>query len=337
MLALHENQQARTRRWRLLPQLLSCIRFDEVLILQGPPLLGALFSMGRLTVAGLEAVGLLAAGSICLVAHVFVLNDWSGMNADLRDPHRTSSVFVNKGVPRARIRRLWMALLALSLLLLSSLGWRTLTIAIAIAALSALYSAPAAHIKGVPIANSLLHFSGGLLHFLLGYSVFRAPDSRGITIGCFLALVFTAGHLTHETRDSENDRLNGIITNAVRFGKQRNFIVSVVLFTFADILLLVLALRGIVPLPPVLVAALYLLHVYWSWQAMRAGLTFDSVRRLQLRYRLRYAAIGMMMVLMTLQGRLEAMSTVTPAPIFCAPGLSNSRAVLQTVPGTPGL
>lgn len=296
MHAVHGNSAVASRRLRPLPHLLSCIRFDEVLILQGSPLLGALFSMGHLTVANAAAVGLLITGSICLVAHVFVLNDWSGISADLRDPNRTSRVFINRGVTRARIGRLWMTLLALSFLLLGALSWRTLSIAVVIVGLSALYSAPAAHVKGVPIVNSALHFAGGLLHFLLGYSVFRAPDGRGIEIGCFLALVFTAGHLTHETRDSESDRLNGIRTNAVRFGKRRNFIAGFVLFTMADVLLAVLALRGLVPLPPVVVAALYLLHVYWSWQTMRAGFTFDSVRRLQVRYRFRYAVIGLMLM-----------------------------------------
>jgi 4-hydroxybenzoate polyprenyltransferase len=299
--AAYGKSAATTRPWRQFTHLLSCIRFDEVLILQGTPLLGALFSMGRLTRAGAAAVGLLIAGSICLVAHVFVLNDWSGMSADLRDPNRTSRVFINRGVARARIGHLSIALLALSLLLLGSLSWRTLTIAMVIAGLSALYSAPAAHIKGVPVLNSALHFAGGLLHFLLGYSVFRAPDGRGIAVGCFLALVFTAGHLTHETRDSESDRLNGITTNAVRFGKERNFVSGLVLFTMADILLAVLAFERIAPLPLVVIAALYLLHVYWSWQTMRAGLTFDSVRRLQVRYRFRYAAIGLIMALRAIQ------------------------------------
>lgn len=296
MQAVPGNPVAPTRLRRPFPHLLSCIRFDEVLILQGSPLLGALFSMGRLTVGSGAVLGLLAAGSTCLVAHVFVLNDWSGMSADLRDPNRTNEVFINRGVARARIGHLWMALLALSLLLLGAVGWRSLTIAVMVAGLSALYSAPASHIKGVPVLNSALHFAGGLLHFLLGYSIFRAPDGRGIEIGAFLALVFTAGHLTHETRDSESDKLNGIRTNAVRFGKRRNFIAGLILFTMADVLLVALALRGIVPVPPLVVAALYFMHVYWSWQTMRAGLTFDSVRWLQVRYRFRYAAIGLMMV-----------------------------------------
>ena len=62
----------------------------------------------------------------------------------------------------------------------------------AIAGLSALYSAPAFHMKGVPLLNSALHLIGGLLHFLLGYSLLRPVDGRSLEIGCFFALIFAA-------------------------------------------------------------------------------------------------------------------------------------------------
>ena len=273
--------------------LLTCIRFGEVLVLQGTPLLGAIFAMQTLTMETAAELALLAAASICLVGHVFVLNDWSGMNADLRDPNRASMVFSARGVSGRKVGNLGVALLILSLLLLSPLGVRPLVIALLMAGLSALYSAPAAHVKGVPVLNSVVHLAGGILHFLLGYSVFRAVDGRGVTIGCFFALIFAAGHLTHETRDSASDLLNGIRTNAVTFGKARSFTAGLVFFTIADILLVVLATRDIVPHLLVIVAALYPLHFYWSLQALRAGLTFESVRRLQMRYRALYAGIGL--------------------------------------------
>jgi 4-hydroxybenzoate polyprenyltransferase len=284
-------------------RLLSCIRFGEVLVLQGSPLLGAVFSMGRLTAGRAVAATLLVTGSTALVAHIFVLNDWSGMHDDLRDLNRTSGVFTHTGTGRARIACLWVALLVLSLLLLSPLGPRTLIIAVAIAGLSALYSAPGVRIKGVPVLNSALHLAGGVLHFLLGYSVFRAIDPRGLEIGCFFALVFVAGHLTHETRDNDGDLLNGIRTNAVTFGKTRSFAAGLVLFTIADALLLVLAVRGAVPRVLVLIAALYPLHLYWSFQTLRAGLTFESIRRLQVRYRRLYAAVGVIMLVSELLAR----------------------------------
>jgi 4-hydroxybenzoate polyprenyltransferase len=288
---------------RLFPRLLSCIRFDEVLVLQGAPLLGAVFSMSRLTTESVVTLLVFAAGSALLVAHVFALNDWSGASSDLRDPNRATDVFMTRGIGRDEIGYLAVVLLAVSLLLLGLCGSRPLVIALMIAGLSALYSGPASRLKGVPLLNSILHLVGGMLHFLLGYSVFRVVDARSLEIGCFFALVFSAGHLTHEVRDLDGDRRSGIETNAARFGKARSFAAGLVLFTIADLLLVVLAARGTVPRELLLVAALYPLQLYWSLQALRAGLTFESVRRLQVRYRARYAIAGVMMMVTVLLGR----------------------------------
>jgi 4-hydroxybenzoate polyprenyltransferase len=283
--------------------LLSCIRLGEVLVLQGSPLLGALFAMDRITTAGCMAIVSLATGSVLLVAHVFVLNDWSGVDYDLRDPNRSSGLFANRSIRRNGIAYLSLALLTLGLLLLRTFGYATLTIAVAIAGLSALYSLPRIHMKGVPVLSSALHFTAGLLHFLLGYSVFRTPDWRGIEIGSFFALVFVAGHLIHETSDSDSDLANGIRTNAVTFGKLRSFICGVLLFTIADVLLMVLALRGIVPGALAAVVVIAPLHVYWSVEAIRTGLTFEGIRLLRTRYRTLYAATGLLIAVAVLFAR----------------------------------
>lgn len=283
-----------------LPRLLSCIRLEEVLILQGTPLLGALFSVERFTAPRVVDLLALAVGSCLLVAHVFVLNDWSGMSADLQDPNRASSVFVRKGVGRAEVGYVWFTLLAFGLVLFAMLGAQPLVIAVSLSIASALYSAPVSHAKGIPLLSSFLHLAGGTLHFLLGYSVFHPVDGRGLSIGCFFGLTFMAGHLTHEARDREGDLVNGIRTNAVTFGAFGSFVASFALFTSADVLLVVLAYRGIVPRALVMVAALYPFHLYWTLRVLRTGLNFESIRGLQLRYRALYAAIGLMMALAVL-------------------------------------
>src|SRR5262249_27573077 len=135
------------RAWRLLR---TCVRFDEVLVLQGPPLLGAFLSIGRPTLELVPTLALFAVGSGCLVAHVFTLNDWAGMNADLRDPNRARHVFAAEGVPPRTMGGLSIALLLLTVLLLSPFGARTLAMALAIAGLSALYSTYPRPAKGVP-------------------------------------------------------------------------------------------------------------------------------------------------------------------------------------------
>jgi 4-hydroxybenzoate polyprenyltransferase len=285
-------------------RLLSCIRWDEVLVLQGAPLIGITFSLGAVTASNILTFVVFAVASSCLVAHVYVFNDWSGIHGDLRDPNRAAQSFTTKGVSRSELGWLAAALLAASLLLFALIGTVTLVLALAIAALSALYSAPLFHMKGVPLVNSLLHFVGGTMHFLLGYATFAAIDARGVAIGCFFALVFTAGHLTHEARDCEGDLANGIRTNAVIFGRTQNFFAGLVLFSAAYALLVALAAYGVVPHILVVAAVLYPVHLFASLRAMRAGLTFESLSRLQRWYRALYAVIGIMMVATMLPAQL---------------------------------
>ena len=281
---------------RRLSRLLSAVRWDEVVVLQGAPLIGTMFSMGAWTVHNVVLLAVFAIGSCCLVAHVYVLNDWAGIHGDLRDPNRAARTFPAKGIGRTEFGLLAIALLALSLLLFALLGRAPLVLALTIAGLSALYSAPLFHMKGLPLFNSALHLVGGAVHFLLGYATFAAIDARGVAIGCFFGLVFAAGHLTHEARDCEGDELNVIRTNAVAFGRTQGCLASLGLFTAAYALLASLAAAGVVPRVLMLAAALYPVHLYASLRALRAGPSFESLRQLQSCYRALFAVIGVMMV-----------------------------------------
>ena len=80
------------------------------------------------------------------------------------------------------------------------------------------------------------------------------------------------------------------------FGPRRTFAASLVLFTLAHALLLVLALRGILPRPLAALAVLYPVQLHWSLTALAEGLTFAGIGRLQARYRALYAVIGLAMV-----------------------------------------
>lgn len=276
---------------------LSCIRYQDVFVLQGSPLLGAAFSIGALTVDTAVSLAIFTLASMLLVAHVFSFNDWAGIALDANDPNKSAAVFVTRGIGRRDVAVLSLALLAASLVLFALLRRQTLLVGVAIAALGAFYSHPASNAKGIPVVSSLPHLVGGTLHFLLGYSLFAHIDGRGILIGLFFALTFTAGHLNQEVRDYEGDRLNGIRTNAVAFGSTPAFVAGLVLFTLAYADLFALAAARIVPLPlVVLPLLLYPVHVVWSIATLRRGLTFTTVSRFQNRYRLLYALIGVGMV-----------------------------------------
>src|SRR6266446_55631 len=275
---------------------LSCLRPQDILVLQGSPLLGAAFAIRHPGVQDLAPLATLVVANVFLVTHIFMLNDWSGLTTDLADPNKAARVFTARGVGRREMGGLTAGLLVLSLLLFSRLGPITLGLSLAIAALSALYSLPRFNWKGRPLLNSAAHLAGGILHFLLGYSLGHAIDGRGLAIASFFGLVFAAGHLTQEIRDHQGDAVNAIRTNAAIFGPRRTFAASLVLFTLAHILLLLLALQGIVPRSLAALAALYPVQLYWSLEALGQGLTYASVSRLQVRYRALFAVVGLAMV-----------------------------------------
>ena len=281
-----------------LAALVKCIRYREVLVLQGAPLMGVAFSLKALTSQAIGELVVFLVASFLLVAHIFSFNDWAGASMDRNDPNRAQKVFSTKGVTPRDVLLLSAVLLALSLLLFAHFSRQTLLLAIAIAALGVFYSHPRLNGKGTPIISSCPHLVGGVLHFLLGYSLFSPIDRSGILIGLFFALTFTAGHLNQEVRDYDGDRLNGVHTNAVAFGKTPAFLAGLVVFTLAYTDLFFLAGMGVVPAAlAIMPLVLYPIHVVWSVRTLRAGLSFTNVSRFQGRYRMLFGVIGLAIVL----------------------------------------
>ena len=281
--------------------LLRHIRFDEVAVLQGTPLMGALFSAGPIVLAVekaflpmvvievLKITLLFLAGSVLLVAHVFTLNDWAEIAHGLKAPD-----------PLVSSRRLfWFSLFLLiaALLVFTLIAYRVVALGAVVAILGFLYSHPRLNFKGTPIASSLPHLIGGIFHFLLGYAVFSPVDQRGFFIALFFALTFVAGHLNHEVRDYELDQKNNERTNAVAFGKRATFLAGLMVFTSAYLCLFLLGWFGLVPRWLMIVAAaFYPLHLYWSIRVLRSQFRSDVVERFQIQYRALYALIGISML-----------------------------------------
>jgi 4-hydroxybenzoate polyprenyltransferase len=269
--------------------LLRHIRFDEVFVLQGTPLMGAAFSIGLITAANLQALAVFLIGSVLLVAHVFTLNDWADIAHGLKAPDPLVS----------SLRLFWFSifLLIASLLVFELISARVVILGAIVAALGFFYSHPKLNFKGTPIASSFPHLVGGLFHFLLGYAVFSQIDSRGILIALFFALTFTAGHLNHEVRDFELDSKTNARTNAVAFGKRPAFLAGLIVFTLAYLCLFLLGWFRFVPRPLAFLAlAFYALHLFWSLRALRRQLDPEVVDRFQNQYRTIYAVIGIAML-----------------------------------------
>jgi 4-hydroxybenzoate polyprenyltransferase len=274
----------------------AATRALEVCALQASPLLGIVLGGYRFERDGLLAPVLLALGSGALTAHIFVFNDWAGHDSDLRDPLRAPQVFSRRQISRREVAGAAMLLLVLAMLAFAAVGTAALLCGAAIAALGFLYSASPVLGKNTPVVSSLNHLVGGTLHFLLGYTLTQAPDASGIGIGLFFGLVFAAGHLNQEVRDYEGDRLNGIRTNAVVFGRRRAFLASLLTFTAAYAMLTGLSACGLLPRLLLCSPLAWLVHLLWSLQALRRGLDFDTAEWMQRRYRWLFALIGLVML-----------------------------------------
>jgi 4-hydroxybenzoate polyprenyltransferase len=265
--------------------LLRHIRFDEVFVLQGTPLMGAAFAIGTITAANLETLAIFLIGSFLLVAHVFTLNDWADIAHGLKAPDPLVS----------SLRLFWFSifLLIASLLVFTLISSRVVMLGAIVAVLGFFYSHPKLNFKGTPIASSVPHLVGGVFHFLLGYAVFMPIDQRGIFIALFFGLTFAAGHLNHEVRDFELDQKNNARTNAVAFGKPATFLSGLVVFTGAYLCLFLLGWFRLVPRPLSFIAIVfYSLHLSWSVRALRGQLEPAIIDRFQTQYRSLYALIG---------------------------------------------
>jgi 4-hydroxybenzoate polyprenyltransferase len=268
----------------------------EVLALQASPILGGVLGGFRPERHSVLRLGLLILGSFALTAHIFVFNDWAGHSSDIRDPRRASLVFDLQRISRPQVARVAIALLIFANVAFAIVGSPAILLGSAIAVLSLLYSCSRSFGKSTPIVASLNHLLGGSLHFLLGYTVFHAPDAKGLAISLFFGLVFAGGHLNQEVRDYEGDLLNGIRTSAVVFGCRRTFLASLFIFTAAYAVLGDLAALGILPRLLLWSTVLWLFHVAWSLQALQHGLGFETAIWMQRRYRLLFACIGLAML-----------------------------------------
>jgi 4-hydroxybenzoate polyprenyltransferase len=281
-----------------LAQLLRCIRWADVLILQGAPVLGIVFSIGPMTATKPIASSIFGVGSVLLVAHVFTLNDWADFARGVHHSNRAMLQFESRNITPRLLLIFSFLLLVVSLLLFLFLSGRCLLLAVVIAVLGIFYSHPLLNAKSMPIVSTLLHLIGGLLYFLLGYALFSEIDYRGIAIGLFLGLTFAAGHPVQEVRDLDEDRRVGARTNAVVFGQLPCFFAGVILFTAQYFYLFVLAWSGLIPrFLAALPIVFYPIHIWWSVVALRSGLTSESIIRFENRYRILYAIIGLTMLL----------------------------------------
>ena len=284
-----------------LPSLFRCIRWGDVAVLEGVPILGVVLSAGGAATAESTKLVLFGFASFLLLAHVFTLNDWADFTRGVHHSSRAMLQLEQRNIGPRQLLMFSFLLLVASTALFVFLSWRCLFLAAAVALLGIFYSHPSLNAKSMPVISTALHFLGGTLDFLLGYALFLPVDLRGVLIGLFFGIAFAAGHPIQEVRDLQEDRRAGARTNAIVFGPKASFLAGIVLFSVQYVYLFALAWCALLPRPlAILPVIFYPMQLVWSGQTIRNGLTSENIVRLQSRYRIIYAFIGFGMLLAVL-------------------------------------
>ena len=277
--------------------LFRCIRWADVITLEGVPILGLLFSGGGISAGRLPLLICFAFACFFLLAQVFTLNDWADFTRGVHHGNRAMLQLESRNVSPRTFSIFSLLLLAIGLITFLFLSGRCFVLALAVSALGIFYSHPSLNAKSMPIVSTVVHLVGGTLHFLLGYGLPSQIDRRGILIGLFFGITFAAGHPIQEVRDMIKDREVGATTNAVVFGQFPSFVASLVLFTAQYAYLYWLAWSGLLPgFPIALPLVAYPIQLWWAISAYRGGLSAQSIEQFEIRYRVLYAIIGLAML-----------------------------------------
>jgi 4-hydroxybenzoate polyprenyltransferase len=283
---------------RKLTALVSRIRFRDIIIFQAPCVAGLGLFLPDLTIASLSRAMLVGLGSFLLMAYIFAFNDWVDITLDRENPHKRERTFLSYGISKSEMLMFSIVLALAGTILVGLVSAALAAISIVITIIWLIYSFPVRDFygKAIPVFSSCLHFAGTLLAFLLGSMTFSPVSQSSLLIGLYFCLIINAGHFTQEIQDYEEDRSSHVMTNAVRFGKDAVFRVSVGLFSVSFLLLVGLAQARLVPAAVTYTILLFPVYAVLVLKARRAGLDRESVWRLRSNYRILYAIIVIVML-----------------------------------------
>jgi 4-hydroxybenzoate polyprenyltransferase len=280
------------------------IRYRDAVIFQAPTVVGLVMFLPEISWASAGRALIVSLGSFLLMAYIFAINDWADIGLDHGTPEERRT-FLDRGLAPREMLALSGALAGAGLLLLVTISWTHVVVALIILAFGLAYSLPVRGVqgKGVPVFSSLLHFATTLVAFLMGSLTFSPVDTRALWVGAYLGVLISAGHLVQEVQDYAGDRLSKVRTNAVQFGQRPIFVLAFALFGVSFVILFGLAQAGLIPPVVRYTVLLYPLYAVWALQVYRAGLERGIVRHLRNRYRILFAVVVFTLLISDLASR----------------------------------
>lgn len=160
-------------------------------------------------------------------------------------------------------------------------------IAVSIASLFAVYSW---RVKNIPVHSTIVHFIIGFLGFLFGFSIASTPDVTAVLPGIYFGLLVSAGHLSHEVSDYDEDR-GKRVTNPIRFGRLRVLGLSFAIFTLSTLYLSILCAGRIGNF--ILAIPLLFLYPFHCLIYLKTVKNINLINRYRQGYRIIYVSAGL--------------------------------------------
>jgi len=225
------------------------IRFYNVALFLGFPLLGALFSLEEITSSNFSRLMLFAIFNFLFLIYVFLYNDWGDaiLNAEEPSARQRQALKYPNLISERIVLGLCIGLALLSVLGVHYLSFISGILLMMVLIISYLYSNPKFTLKRYIFGPELAHFLGGAFYFLSGWVLFQPISDSAIHLSIFFGAVLTAGNFANQIEHFDQELNIRLKTSAICFGKRPVYRLSLWLFIFSSIYLLVLAWQELVP------------------------------------------------------------------------------------------
>ncbi len=192
----------------------SALRVKETILLTGFFLIGAVFSINKLSIADLFDLGIIATLAFSLNSSLYALNAFTGKG---EDKHNIRLIKLAK-TPKRFYLNYFLSSLLITLIASCFFNVQFLWGIITLFILGIVYSMPILKLKNGPIGGTIVHFLYQIIAFNSSYAVFDSISWTSLLVSIYFALLFSAGHLHHQAIDYEADKSANLRTGAVKWG-----------------------------------------------------------------------------------------------------------------------
>ncbi len=229
-------------------------RIQEVVLMVGFFLVGSFFSISAISFLSIQKLFVYSIAVFLFITGIYMFNAFSGYSSDVTN-ERLSFFYRKK--PKEFLG-FFSVFSVLSLWIFYVIDPILMRFAVIVLLLWVLYSLPKVGLKAFPVTGTVVHFISQVIHFQMGYVLFRPVDVTALFISIYFALLFSGGHFHHESIDYDADKRHGIQTSAVCFGDHMARNISFCIFCLSIIYW----------------ALLYYIKILTFWEFLPFGIAF---------------------------------------------------------------